>query len=69
MGEKDQTGVIKVYYPVKGYGFISRTAGRDVFFYRTSAEKEESLIEGSTVRFNLESTPKGPKAINVVRVS
>ena len=69
MDEKDQLGVIKVYYPVKGYGFITRTSGKDVFFYRTSTDKEENLVEGSTVRFNVEPTAKGPKATNVVRVS
>ncbi|WBY01523.1 retron Se72 family effector protein [Ramlibacter tataouinensis] len=69
MDEKDQIGLIKVYYPVKGFGFITRTSGKDVFFYRDAADKEESLIEGSTVRFDVERTPKGPRATKVVRVS
>jgi cold shock protein len=69
MDEKDQVGVIKVYYPVKGFGFITRASGKDVFFFRNAAEKEESLIEGSTVKFDVERTPKGPRATKMVRVS
>ena len=69
MDEMDQIGTIKVYYPVKGFGFITRASGRDVFFYRTAAEKEESLVEGSTVRFDVQRTDKGPKAVKVVRVA
>ncbi|WP_395687207.1 retron Se72 family effector protein [Caenimonas koreensis] len=69
MDERAYVGVIKVYYPIKGYGFITRASGKDVFFYRTSTEKEECLIEGSTVTFQIEMTEKGPKAINVVRVA
>lgn len=69
MDEKDQVGIIKVYYPVKGFGFITRASGRDVFFYRTAAEKEESLVEGSKVRFDVQGSAKGPKAVKVVRVA
>ena len=69
MDENNQIGVIKVYYPVKGFGFITRESGKDVFFYRTDADKEDGLVQGSTVRFEVERTPKGPKAIKVVRVS
>lgn len=64
----DCVGTIKVYYPLKGYGFITRAAGKDVFFYRDAVVNEASLIEGSAVRFAIESTSKGPRAVNVIRV-
>lgn len=62
------SGVIKVYYPLKGFGFISRRSGKDVFFYRNAALDEALLIEGSVVQFQIEETPKGPRAIGIVRV-
>lgn len=61
-------GRIKAYYPLKGYGFISREKGRDLFFHRRDAADETSLVEGAPVRFNIEQTEKGPRAIEVARV-
>ena len=61
-------GTIKVYYPLKGYGFITRASGKDLFFYRDAMSNEASIIEGNSVRFTIESTPKGPRAVNVTRV-
>lgn len=66
--DKPFIGVIKVYYPLKGYGFITRKAGKDVFFYRDAIANEATIIEGSAVHFGIENTGKGPKAVDVVRV-
>lgn len=60
-------GSIKVYFPLKGFGFITRKKGKDLFFYRTSVEDESSIIEGNPVKFKIESSDKGPRAILVTR--
>lgn len=63
-----QSGSIKCYYPLKGFGFIQRQRGRDVFFYRTDAASEEILQDGALVRFSIRQEPKGPRAFEIVRV-
>lgn len=69
MAENNTTGRIKVYFPLKGFGFISREKGKDVFFFRTEAKQESDLIEGATVSFTLQITEKGPQATKIIRVS
>ena len=61
------TGVIRAYYPLRGYGFIRRRTGKDVFFYRTSAASEAELVEGTVVTFLLEAGDRGPYAAEVRR--
>lgn len=63
------TGVLKVYFPLKGFGFMTRAVGKDVFFLRTDVDDEASLIEGSTFRFNIVAASKGPRAVGIVRIS
>ena len=60
-------GVIKVYFPLKGFGFITREKGRDLFFYRASVTDEASIIEGNPVKFKIEASDKGPRAVEIVR--
>jgi CspA family cold shock protein len=60
-------GEVKVYYPLKGFGFIQRAHGKDVFFYRTDAASEAILIEGAVVSFTLKVEQKGPRAFAIVR--
>jgi cold shock protein len=67
--EEYSYGTVKAYYPIKGYGFISRDKGRDVFFYYQDIEKEEAhVFEGVKVKFILTSTEKGFKALRISRV-
>ncbi len=61
------TGIIRAYYPLRGYGFIRRQSGKDVFFYRTSAASEAEIVEGTLVTFQLEVTEKGPRAVDLRR--
>lgn len=61
-------GVIKVYYPLKGYGFITRDKGRDVFFHRTSMIDESFALDGAQVKFQLEKGPTGMHAVNVEKI-
>ena len=63
-----QVGVVKVYFPLKGYGFITRDKGRDVFFHRKDIGDEIWALEGVRVRFVLEKTGDGLKALNVQKI-
>ncbi len=61
------TGKIKKLVSDKGFGFISANEGKEVFFHRSGlvGTTYESLREGQDVEFDTESSPKGPRAINV----
>ena len=60
-------GTVKKLIRDRGFGFISDTDGREVFFHQTGVldNKFESLREGQEVAFEVEQSPKGPRAINV----
>lgn len=61
------TGKIKKLVRDRGFGFISDTDGSEVFFHRSSVTggNFESLNEDAQVEFDLEKSPKGPRAANV----
>lgn len=62
------TGTVKWFNREKGYGFISREGGADVFVHYSSIQGDgfRNLMEGEQVEFTIESSPKGPHAVNVV---
>ncbi len=62
------TGTVKWFDDAKGYGFIERADGEDVFVHYSSivGEGYKTLSEGSEVEFDVEDDPKGPRAANVV---
>jgi CspA family cold shock protein len=61
------TGTVKWFNAEKGYGFISREGGSDVFVHYTAIEGRgyRSLEEGQRVEFEVTSGPKGDQAQNV----
>ncbi|MCX7839004.1 MAG: cold shock domain-containing protein [Anaerolineae bacterium] len=63
------TGTVKWFNASKGYGFIAREDGADVFVHFTAIQSEgyRSLNEGERVEFSIENSPKGPQAVNVVK--
>ena len=64
------TGTVKWFNASKGYGFISREDGKDVFVHFSAIQKQgfRTLDEGQQVEFAIEDTPRGPQAIDVVPV-
>jgi cold shock protein len=63
-------GKVKWFNNSKGYGFIAREDGPDVFVHYSAihAEGYKTLDEGMEVEFEIKEGPKGPQAENVVRV-
>ena len=65
-----ETGTVKWFSGNKGYGFIAREAGDDVFVHYNSivGEGYKSLDEGDQVQFEIGDGPKGLQANNVSRI-
>jgi len=66
--EVREQGTVKWFNASKGYGFIQRQSGEDVFvhFSAIQAEGYKSLNEGQAVEFEVKKGPKGLQAENVV---
>ncbi|HEY8370581.1 MAG TPA: cold-shock protein [Thermodesulfobacteriota bacterium] len=65
-----EQGIVKWFNDAKGYGFIKREQGEDLFvhFSAIQADGFKSLVEGDRVEFEVTRGPKGLQATNVVRL-
>ncbi len=63
-------GKVKWFNESKGYGFISTEENGDIFVHYSSIQGNgfKTLVEGESVSFDIEEGPKGPKAVNVVKL-
>ena len=65
-------GTVKWFNDSKGYGFITVEEGTDVFVHQSAIKNGsfgfKSLIAGEKVSFDVEQGPKGPSAINVLKL-
>ena len=64
---RGETGTIKWFAPSKGYGFLIRDKGGDLFVHLRSVKSQDrrKLKENTRVRFSVEDTEKGPQAENI----
>lgn len=64
-------GKVKWFSPEKGYGFIAREGGDDVFVHFSAIQDEgfKTLNEGQDVEFEIVEGARGPQAANVIKVA
>lgn len=64
-------GKVKWFSPEKGYGFIAREGGDDVFVHFSALQDEgfKTLNEGQDVEFEIVEGARGPQAANVIKTA
>lgn len=72
MSENRIVGKVKWFNAAKGYGFIGRDGGKDVFVHFTAIDDPtggyRTLEEGQDVEFSIEDGKKGPQAVHVIKL-
>jgi CspA family cold shock protein len=62
------TGTVKKVVPDRGFGFITADDGKEYFFHRSAVQSSlefDRLVGGEAVEFEVEESPKGPRATGV----
>jgi CspA family cold shock protein len=64
-----EKGVVKWFNPAKGFGFIQRSSGEDVFVHYSAIQMDgyRTLDQGMEVEYDLKEGPKGLQAENVMQ--
>ncbi len=62
-----EKGTVKWFNENKGYGFIQKESGGDIFVHYTGIVNDgfKTLTEGAQVEFEVENSDKGPRAVSV----
>ena len=65
-----EQGTVKWFNAEKGYGFVSRDSGDDVFVHHSELQQTgfKTLNEGDRIEFEVAQGPKGLKAQNVIKL-
>jgi CspA family cold shock protein len=61
-------GTVKWFNDRKGYGFIEGDDKKDIFVHRNSIPEGTYIDEGDQVEYEVESSEKGPSAINIKKI-
>jgi CspA family cold shock protein len=69
--DERETGTVKWFNDQKGYGFVARDSGGDVFVHYSAITGQgfRTLREGERVEFTVEAGRKGPAAVDVRRLT
>jgi CspA family cold shock protein len=62
------TGTVKRIVADRGFGFIAAEDEKEYFFHRSGLDASlefDRLVEGTSVEFDVETSPKGPRAVRV----
>jgi len=64
-------GTVKWFSDTKGFGFIAQDSGTDVYVHHTAIQSQgfRTLHEGDKVQFEIEESPRGLRASNVVKLA
>jgi cold shock protein len=65
-----EKGTVKWFNESKGFGFIEKSSGGDVFVHHSGIDSDgfKTLTEGAEVEFNIEESEKGPRAVSVKEI-
>jgi CspA family cold shock protein len=66
--EKRETGIVKRYDKIKGYGFIEPDYGKDIFVHQSGLLEARWLKEGDRVEYKVIQGEKGLQAVDVIVV-